>query len=212
MLSKHLLAVATALIGSCLLAAVPARANTYDFTLTDAGTGDPVFNVTGVVTTQSVLNGGNPNGYDITDITGTLTYASVNYTFTGAPVGGNVPLPGNNNIGCCLVDNVLINGLPWISNTGGWAFTASNGYTYNPYWGGAYDDTSSSYYYLYGTDPNAQANGEGSRMNLTISVRSGSDSQTPLPAALPLFATGLGAMGLLGWRRKRKNTAVIAAG
>jgi len=32
---------------------------------------------------------------------------------------------------------------------------------------------------------------------------------TPLPAALPLFATGLGAMGLLGWRRKRKNTAAI---
>jgi CHRD domain len=27
---------------------------------------------------------------------------------------------------------------------------------------------------------------------------------TPLPAALPLFATGLGALGLLGWRRKRK--------
>jgi hypothetical protein len=29
-------------------------------------------------------------------------------------------------------------------------------------------------------------------------------SETPLPAALPLFATGLGALGLLGWRRKRK--------
>ena len=28
---------------------------------------------------------------------------------------------------------------------------------------------------------------------------------TPLPAALPLFATGLGALGLLGWRRKRKQ-------
>jgi hypothetical protein len=27
---------------------------------------------------------------------------------------------------------------------------------------------------------------------------------SPLPAALPLFATGLGALGLLGWRRKRK--------
>ena len=26
----------------------------------------------------------------------------------------------------------------------------------------------------------------------------------PLPAAFPLFATGLGALGLLGWRRKRK--------
>lgn len=28
--------------------------------------------------------------------------------------------------------------------------------------------------------------------------------QTPLPAALPLFVTGLGAFGLLGWRRKKK--------
>jgi hypothetical protein len=31
---------------------------------------------------------------------------------------------------------------------------------------------------------------------------------TPLPAALPLFATGLGALGLLGWRRKRKARAL----
>ena len=34
---------------------------------------------------------------------------------------------------------------------------------------------------------------------------------TPLPAALPLFATGLGALGLFGWRRKRKSAAAIAA-
>jgi hypothetical protein len=27
---------------------------------------------------------------------------------------------------------------------------------------------------------------------------------TPLPATLPLFVAGLGALGLLGWRRKRK--------
>jgi hypothetical protein len=27
---------------------------------------------------------------------------------------------------------------------------------------------------------------------------------TPIPATLPLFATGLGALGLLGWRRKNK--------
>ncbi len=30
-------------------------------------------------------------------------------------------------------------------------------------------------------------------------------AETPLPTALPLFATGLGALGLLGWRRKRKT-------
>ena len=34
---------------------------------------------------------------------------------------------------------------------------------------------------------------------------------TPLPAAFPLFATGLGAIGLLGWRRKRKAQAAVAA-
>jgi hypothetical protein len=35
---------------------------------------------------------------------------------------------------------------------------------------------------------------------------------TPLPAALPLFATGLGALSFFGWRRKRKNaTAPVAA-
>jgi hypothetical protein len=33
---------------------------------------------------------------------------------------------------------------------------------------------------------------------------------TPLPAALPLFASGLGALGLFGWRRKRKNAAAVA--
>jgi hypothetical protein len=32
-------------------------------------------------------------------------------------------------------------------------------------------------------------------------------SVVPLPTALPLFATGLGALGLLGWRRKRKAQA-----
>ena len=33
-------------------------------------------------------------------------------------------------------------------------------------------------------------------------------SEIPLPATFPLFATGLGALGLLGWRRKRRAQAV----
>jgi hypothetical protein len=32
-------------------------------------------------------------------------------------------------------------------------------------------------------------------------------SAVPLPSALPLFATGLAGLGLLGWRRKRKDIA-----
>ena len=35
------------------------------------------------------------------------------------------------------------------------------------------------------------------------------DNATPLPASLPLFATGLGALGLFGWQRKRTNVAAI---
>jgi hypothetical protein len=33
---------------------------------------------------------------------------------------------------------------------------------------------------------------------------------TPLPAALPLFATGLSVLGLFGWFRKRKDVAMLS--
>ena len=42
-------------------------------------------------------------------------------------------------------------------------------------------------------------------------ITSGGDVATPLPATLPLFAAGLGVIGLLGWSMKRKASAVIAA-
>ena len=42
----------------------------------------------------------------------------------------------------------------------------------------------------------------------TGDLLSQSIGQTPLPAALPLFATELGAMDLFGWWRKRKAAAV----
>jgi hypothetical protein len=45
---------------------------------------------------------------------------------------------------------------------------------------------------------------------ITSTTGSWSVATTPLPAALPLFATGLGTMGLFGWRRKRKNAAAAA--
>ena len=52
-------------------------------------------------------------------------------------------------------------------------------------------------------------NGTGSNVgNDELSVAYNGPVVTPLPAALPLFASGLGAMGFIGWRRKRK---VIAA-
>jgi MYXO-CTERM domain-containing protein len=42
-----------------------------------------------------------------------------------------------------------------------------------------------------------------SRFQLTLVARP--VSSTPLPDALPLFATGLAALALFGWRRKRRS-------
>jgi hypothetical protein len=42
--------------------------------------------------------------------------------------------------------------------------------------------------------------------DLTVSFASDA-AVVPIPGTLPLFATGLGALGLLGWRRKRKAAA-----
>ena len=43
-----------------------------------------------------------------------------------------------------------------------------------------------------------------------VSVVNEGVSATPIPGALPLFASGLGAMGFFGWRRKRKISAATA--
>jgi hypothetical protein len=44
----------------------------------------------------------------------------------------------------------------------------------------------------------------------TVSLIQTSVGATPLPAALPLLATGLASIGLFGWRKKRKNAALAA--
>jgi hypothetical protein len=62
--------------------------------------------------------------------------------------------------------------------------------------------------YIY-IDPNFADAGDYS-IEVSPNIGNGVPS-TPLPAALPLFATGLGGLGLLGWRRKRKNAAALAA-
>jgi hypothetical protein len=69
---------------------------------------------------------------------------------------------------------------------------------------GFYDKSTLYTQIVFGTSaPNADGFGID---NLSIGYA------TPLPTALPLFASGMGGvMGLLGWRRKRKKAAAIAA-
>jgi hypothetical protein len=45
----------------------------------------------------------------------------------------------------------------------------------------------------------------------TVVIGTAAVSTTPLPAALPLFASGLGALAMFGWRKKRKNAAAAIA-
>jgi hypothetical protein len=72
--------------------------------------------------------------------------------------------------------------------------------------GGGYNNPPSFSAYVYDHscavgDPYCDVGGAEQAFNYAFRV------ETPLPAALPLFATGLGALGLLGWRRKRKTQA-----
>ena len=51
---------------------------------------------------------------------------------------------------------------------------------------------------------------KSSQQDLGAWVVADTAATTPLPGALPLFASGLGACGLLAWRRKRSRLATTA--
>ena len=58
----------------------------------------------------------------------------------------------------------------------------------------------------------APSNANAASYGIVVSENVGNDelAVTPLPAAFPLFATGLGALSLFGWRRKKKAAAFAA--
>jgi hypothetical protein len=49
---------------------------------------------------------------------------------------------------------------------------------------------------------------DGVTFEISNGIGNALPNATPIPAALPLFASGLGALGLLGWRRKKKAAAL----
>jgi len=51
----------------------------------------------------------------------------------------------------------------------------------------------------------SDAHGTFSNITGPYQMQISGDAATPLPAALPLFASGLGALGVFGWRRNRKT-------
>jgi hypothetical protein len=73
--------------------------------------------------------------------------------------------------------------------------------------GWAYGDASSVWY---SQDQYGNTLTTSGSATITELAGQGTQGETPLPAALPLFATGLGALGLLGWRRKKKTASLAA--
>jgi hypothetical protein len=121
------------------------------------------------------------SGFDITGITGKFD----GYNITGLLAPGACCSPPNNN-------NIL-----YLSGTyldlAGLGFVDSQGDSVNMF----YWDSDFSYAVIVNNEGAIQGGG-----TFTLAP-----SSVPLPAALPLFASGLGALGLLGWRKKRKAAA-----
>jgi hypothetical protein len=191
-----------AFLGSGFLGAVPASANTYDVIFDGAN-----FDVNALITTQSTLD--SLGGYNITNIQGSVT--ALNAGVSGGTITGLAPSPlpsgtppaqgtyyDSGGLGWYYDDVLFTNGNPAFDNNGPLFSFQTNAGTVlaNLYSVG-------SQFYLSVDNPTGLWN-PGDLGTLQVSA-------TPVPAALPLFATALGVVGLLFWRSKRKAAALTAA-
>src|ERR1035441_7949835 len=84
---------------------------------TDAGF--PSYNISGVLTTSNILNGGTPNGYDITAIAGSMLDPAAVVSSVSLFAGNATPPGFINNPSWVDYDNSLIPG-SGVTSTGGW--------------------------------------------------------------------------------------------
>ena len=190
-------AVAVVLGGS--LGAAPAQATTYNFTFTGTTFGTSV--ITGQVTTDAS---------DVaTSISGYVFGASVG---NGSITGLVTPFdPAYSSGSGWVADNVITGAFPYFSasQSSGLLFLYGSGLVGNLY----YQPNDGKVYLSLGVAPNLGSGGiwnpgDPGVFELTEFTPS---LGAPLPGALPLFASGLVGLGMLGWRRKRKNMAAMAA-
>ena len=181
-----------------VLAGQPASAITYNINVSEGGN-----SVTGTITTN-----GNLGSLASTDIT------AWNLTIN-AGLGGHLTLGSG---------NPTMIGSPLLAGTTTFDFARSG--SAEVFFGDGFNDWLLIGSVLSGTPGGAMQfieTGGGSSVNHTVSLplddpfagHIGSadftpPADTPLPAALPLFTTGLGALGLIGWRRKKKSAALAA--
>ncbi len=165
------------------------------------------FSYSGTVGTDSVSGSGILFGTDLgsgtfllTSGSGTSTEAG-NLTLMAAGTYINTLAPSVN----LTSDNLLTPGNNPTLNGNGIVFSGSLLPVNSQYFNIFGDGSNYTYFNNYDNFPVTSL----TLGSFTISnLGEGNDtSATPLPAALPLFAGGLGGLGLLGWRRKRKQHA-----
>ena len=174
-------------LGLALCATLPAKAATLDYAFKFSGT----FTGSGDIFVNSTKD--SLGGYDITGITGSIQ----------GPTSGAITkldtAPGTPNVTGLFTDPVtgkqwfyndvlFASGVPFDNN--GVLFNFGNQYVGNIYSVG-------TQLYLSVSQPSALFD-PGAAIRLTV-------SQTPLPAALPMFLTALGGLWLV---RRRQRTAV----
>jgi PEP-CTERM motif-containing protein len=178
---------------------------------------------------QLVLNGTGPNAGQTLSAwcLDVFTYLTTSGTYTVSPLttagsGGSNPALTAGQIS--EIGSLMVNGMSSNSNSSAatqlaiWMLEYGSNFNYN-----GVSSTVVSLALDY--ESNVRPGGKWYCPNCTVTLLSLQGDQTlgfgnlppsaslsavPLPATLPLFATGLGALGLLGWRRKRKRAALGA--
>jgi hypothetical protein len=174
----------------------PAVANTIELQFSDNLSGNLGDNIDIVITTATVPGPYPSSGSLITNITG-QGFLSYNFGLGTIQYPVNLSGPNSNSD----ADNLLFSTFPFIDANGIGLHTDSLLGIYTDFTLRAVPVGNGFRYDLCTSDCVSN-----NIITLSFTLTPVADpTQTPLPAALPLFATGLGALGLLGWRRKRKQ-------
>ena len=147
---------------------------------------------------------GNTNGaYDALSFAGTPVFQNHGVSTPGTATVFQLPV----NTGTSGLIPIAFNSINPASSTG-----VVNGGPISSNVAIAFDIVSSTVAYVFFEDIYQLSAGsdrdfDDMVVRIQLSDASTGLGNTPLPATLPLFASGLGALGLLGWRRKRKAQA-----